>query len=291
MNIRLTLLALLVTVSQTIYSQSFQDAINQLNNRRSEKSSVIIDALKPELSIIRQQYQLKRDGNYWGKNGKNYYGESYTLGVKVSGGMILLGEVLTPWEYDEEYQTRYASGNYTPVLYRSYQHGINDSTFHEVDWDLNTYAKPLNEGKSLYIYTDAQKDFGLNKDETAGEKKGYMIWVYSTTTVEDSVVSMYLVQSSYQVDASADSTIYRMSPENQEKLLGGIFVVPRIERGGIVQFLLVGVAAPDAARNWDLHLLTTETNPLPKENIDKHKKKEDKKRGGEPDDELTPIKS
>ncbi len=281
----------LFLLGQAAQGQTLQQFIDRNLNKVFPHMSIVTDALSPELSIIRQQYQLEREGDHWGKNGKNYYGENYTLGVKVAGGIIFLGDVLTPWKNDADYQKRNAVGNYTPVLYRSYQRGINEGIFQEVELDLDSYAKPLNGDKSLYINADARKDFGLNIDESTGEKKGYMIWAYSTTTLQDSAMLVNFVQNSYQVEATAESTIYSMTPDNQERLLGGIFVVPKVERGGRVQFLLVGVAAPDADKKWNLHLLTTEANPLPKEIADKRKKKDDKKKEEEPNDsELTPIK-
>ena len=47
-------------------------------------------AIKPELSVVRQQYRLERNGEYFGKNNKPFYGESYSLAIKVSGGTIFL---------------------------------------------------------------------------------------------------------------------------------------------------------------------------------------------------------
>lgn len=51
--------------------------------------SAELQAILPELSIIRQQYRLERNGEFFGKNNKPYYGESYSLAIKVSGGTML----------------------------------------------------------------------------------------------------------------------------------------------------------------------------------------------------------
>lgn len=261
------------------------------NPARNEKKaeSLLLQALSPEVSIIRQQYRLMRGSDYYGKNNRSYYGESYSLGVKVSGGTIMLENVVEPWKDDADYQRVSASGDYKPSMYWSYQRNIQDSIYHQVELGLN-FVKPLNEEKSLYIHKDELKDFGLSIDESAGQKNGYMIWVYSTTNLQDSTMSVNFVQSPYQVDASADSTVYHMAPADPEKLLGGIFVVPQIERGGRLQFFLVGVAAPNSEKKWNLHLLTTELSPLPKEKGDKRKKKDDTISEGESESEPTPIK-
>lgn len=50
---------------------------------------IFCDAVEPSLSIIRQQYRLERDGQYYGKNKQSFYGETYTMAVKVAGGTLL----------------------------------------------------------------------------------------------------------------------------------------------------------------------------------------------------------
>ena len=57
--------------------------------------AAVSEAVRPALGIIRQQYRLKRDGEYYGKNRMPYYGESYTVSVKVAGGLIFTKEVVS----------------------------------------------------------------------------------------------------------------------------------------------------------------------------------------------------
>ena len=59
-----------VAFAQQNKQSSFDEAIKSLIKSRKE-NAFIIDALKPELCIIRQQYQLKRGEDMYGSDGKS----------------------------------------------------------------------------------------------------------------------------------------------------------------------------------------------------------------------------
>lgn len=250
-------------------------------------SSDNLQAILPELSIIRQQYRLERNGDFYGKNNKPYYGENYSLAIKVSGGTVFLSDVVEPWKRDADYARDNASGNYKPSFYWTYQRPINEANYKSVNLEIrgaNDYVKPLNVDKSLYLQTDAISDFGLSIDNTPGDKKGYMVWAYSKTDVQDSAMVIEFRQSSLVVDAKADSSLIRMNPSDPEKLIGGVFVTPKYERGGRVQFLLSGVAVRSNSNGWDLQLLCLDDKNTKSEvtsiitKTDKEKKGDSKKK-------------
>ena len=76
-------------------------------------NSIISEAVAPALTIIRQQYRLERGGEYYGKNKRPFYGETYTLGVKVSGGTIMQRGVVIPWENDADFHRVKQGGKYS----------------------------------------------------------------------------------------------------------------------------------------------------------------------------------
>lgn len=232
-------------------------AFEALKQARTE-TSIVESSVLSEFSIIRQQYRLERNGDFYGKNNKPYYGESYSLAIKVSGGTVFLSDVVEPWKVDADYARDNASGNYKPSLYWTYQRPINDADYKSVNLEIrenSDYVEPLNADKSLYLHIDAIGDFGLSIDNAIGDKKGYMIWAYSKTDVQDSAMVIEFRQSSLVVDAKADSSLIKMNPSDPEKLIGGVFVTPKYERGGRVQFLLSGVAVRSNSNGWDLQLL------------------------------------
>ncbi len=263
LNISFILLTVMTSLNANAQSTfKLKDLINQQERLASASGPLAeLQAILPELSIIRQQYRLERNGEYFGKNNKPYYGESYSMAIKVSGGTMFLSEVVEPWKRDSDYARDNASGNYKTSLYWTYQRPINDTIYKSIDLEIkgtSDYVSPLNADKSLYLHTDAISDFGLSIDNTTGNKNGYMIWAYSKTNVQDSAMTIDFQQSPFTIEAKADSSLVKMNPFTPEKIIGGIFVTPKFERGGRVQYLLSGVAVRNQSDEWNLQLLCTD---------------------------------
>lgn len=217
------------------------------------ESDLVFKAVAPALKIIKQQYRLKKDGDFFGRNNKPHFGESFSLGVKVSGGTILQNEVLYPWVNDKDYKDVNEAGKYTPVLYDSYQKSVIGGDYEKVDFELNTpYVKSVGKDSLLYIHSDVYSDFGLNMDTASGEKSGYMLWVYETDGKCD-----YRVEA-LNLQASVESTVIPMKTSSPSKVLGGVYVIPVNERPGTISFYLVGVASTCNNKDWSLKLLTKE---------------------------------
>ena len=215
------------------------------------ESDLVFKAVAPALKIIKQQYRLKKDGDFFGRNNKPHFGESFSLGVKVAGGTILQNEVLYPWANDKDYKDVNETGKYTPVLYDSYQKSVIGGDYEKVDFELNTpYVKSVGKDSLLYIHSDVYSDFGLNMDTASGEKCGYMLWVYETDGKCD-----YRVEA-LNLQASVESTVIPMKTSSPSKVLGGVYVIPVNERPGTISFYLVGVASTCNNKDWSLKLLT-----------------------------------
>lgn len=215
------------------------------------ESDLVFKAVAPALKIIKQQYRLKKDGDFFGRNNKPHFGESLSLGVKVSGGTILQNEVLYPWVNDKDYKDVNEAGKYTPVLYDSYQKSVIGGDYEKVDFELNTpYVKSVGKDSLLYIHSDVYSDFGLNMDTASGEKSGYMLWVYEADGKCD-----YKVEA-LNLQASVEATVIQMKTSSPSKVLGGVYVIPVNERPGTISFYLVGVASTCNNKDWSLKLLT-----------------------------------
>lgn len=248
--------------------------------------NIINNALMDNLFIVRQQYRLVRDGDFYGKNGKTYYGEAYSLGVKVGGGLYFRSNILKPWQGDADYERVNASNNYTTEMFYCYQRNLRDSIYQVVDLELGSqYTNAQNADSTLYKHTEAVSDFGLVEEHATGQKEGFMIWAYADTDVQDSAMHVTLRQNVFNVDADADSTLLMMSPDEGEKIIGGLYVVPKYERAGRIQLLLAGVAVKNLSNSWALQLLTDRTTSAPADEsapTPSSKGKRKKKGGSEP---------
>ena len=282
---------MLLAVVLPATSQSLRDYIR---SRAGNADSLIMKAVSPALWIIRQQYHLERNGEFYGKNNRSFYGETYTLGVKISNFTLLQRGVVFPWEKDHDYIRVNAGGKYIPTYFRSMRRPINGLEWQDVDFDFGSqFTKPASMDSLLFLNQDKIADFGLTEDKTEGPKHGYMIWAYSTSDLQDSTMQVKLMPKAFSVEAKADSCSISVSPDNMENVLGGIFVVPYVERAGYIKILLLGMATLDCDNKWKLELLTEVTEKMtssqklsPKRKAPKEKKSKEKVDDSEP----TPIK-
>lgn len=258
--------------------------------QNSDNGPIIVEAVKPAVSIVRQQYRLERDGKYYGKNNKLFYGESYTLAVKVPEGTFMQRAVLFPWEKDADYVRVSDGGKYTHSLFWSYQRQLTDSVWKRVELDRegSQYVKPIDDDSLVFNFMDEKPDFGLTVDKSPGRKLGYMVWAYSDTNVRDSSMHISLRQESRAINVYSDSLHYSLSPDDADRIIGGIFVVPQVEKAGYIKLLMAGIAAKNKEGKWVLCLLAKSDKNAKAEKPDKRKKKEKKKDEFE-DFEPTPI--
>lgn len=248
-----------VAFAQQNKQSSFDEAIKSLIKSRKE-NAFIIDALKPELCIIRQQYQLKRGEDMYGSDGKPYYGETYTLGVKVPGYLYMQRGVLKPWEGDKNYDRVNADGKYESVYFKSFQRSLVETkvAYSPIEIEFGrSYLQAINSDQTLYRQEDLVSDFGLSIDEAGGEKRGIMVWVYSNSTLKDSAMTVSFQQEMLSLEAKSDSILIPQTVSNADRLLGGVFVVPSCERGGRIQIRLAGIAVRTANGDWNLQLLAS----------------------------------
>lgn len=242
-----------------------------------ESGNLISECISSELSIIRQQYRLARNGKTYGKNNMPYFGETYSLGIKISNGMIISNSVVEPWKNDSDFKRLNTSDQYKPELFWSYQRALNTTEYNAIDFEFGTdYIHPIDSNHQLYTHEEKKGDFGLAIDATPGEKAGYMVWVYTETNLQDSAMTVSIKQNSMQIVASEDSARISVNVSDSEKVLGGLFVAPKYERGGRIQLQVIGVAVPvDNEKKWELSLLTKgvaekESASIPHtENVDK----------------------
>lgn len=254
----LFVIVVLLTCCQISAQTSLADLLNGAIVNNTNTSEIIKQSISEELSIIRQQYRLARDGKTYGKNNKPYYGETYSLCVKISNGMILPISVIEPWRDDADYKRLNSSGQYKPERFWTYQRPIAKAEYSVADLEFGTdYLHPLESNRALYMHEEKKGDFGLPIDDAPGEKVGFMVWVSTNTTLQDSAMTVSIKQNPMKITASEDSAHIALNANDADKLLGGLFVVPKYERGGKIQLQIVGVAVPsDNNKKWELSLLT-----------------------------------
>lgn len=228
------------------------DSIINASKTKEVALNPVIEAIKPELCMIRQQYRLEQNGKYYGKNSLVYYGETYSLGVKIGGGLLFLRDVVKPWQDDPDYKRVNSDNRYNTEIYYTYQRFLNDTTYNAVELELGSETTtPQNTDSTLWLHPD--RDTGLDLDLSSKFKVGYLIWVNAVNGKRDSAMKIRFVQTDFSVDTTSVSFI-NLKPNTPENVLGGLFVTPKYGKGGRVQFLLAGIAVHQKGNNWALQL-------------------------------------
>jgi hypothetical protein len=277
---------ILCSVNYSVAQITISDLLNGTGGGGKD-SRIVVEAVKPALSIIREQYHLEKNGEYFGRKSLPYWGETYTLGVKVSNGTLIQHAVVEPWKYDSDYK-RISSAAYKPVHFCTKQKSFRDTNYKDVELELysDEYIVSLTPDSSVYMHLDKVNDFGLSMGDGSFCKSGYIVWARGNSASRDSTLSMRLECSYFTVDSLSANNTVLMTPNNPEEILGGVFVVPVYEKVGEVRFALQGVVSKRENSDWLLHFFLKDT-------VRKTEKKDDRKESKsakDDNDDFTPVK-
>lgn len=217
-------------------------------------NSLVVKALESSVSIIRQQYRLEKDGSWWGKDNKDYFGETVSLGIKVSGGMLFTGQVVYPWKYDSNFED--VDRSYKPYTYESFVKNFSSESFEKTNLELGTnYVRTVSvieNGKSaleVFCHDDSRASFGLpiaDMSVLGDTVNGYLVWVYNVNNMPRMEAQNYELKLN-------DGASPKLAANNSNSPIGGFMVTASFQQGGRVQFQLTGVAVMDpGTKEWTL---------------------------------------
>jgi len=208
----------------------------------SSNQQLIEEAVSDGFFILHRSYQLKdskkSNPEYYNWGDANYFGETFTLGIKTLDGYLIDDAAVHPWLYDAKFDEYRENSKYEPVISESEYKGLNDKSFAEFP---NVDAKPQLVGDGQF-YSVTDSVFGGNGfqiDKTGGVKKGWIVWV----TASDSLLNNIelLIIRSEQEFTGGKITYPVKSPVTDKHVVGGIFVKPEVSAIGHVVFRLSGL--------------------------------------------------
>lgn len=224
------------------FSCHFCDA--QLNFQSSNQQ-MIEDAIKDGIYIVEQSYRLRsnNDGKFYGRNNQPEFSKTYSVAIKLNGAYCIDEQVLTPWESDDNYISLSTAEKerYAPVLYKSSYRGVFQSKWDNFPVDTLNCTKIV--GSQLYSMADEHGAFGFQVNVIEGLKKGWVVWVttsedISKTNSFNSNLNIYRLE----IELIKGQSLYEINqPAFQSNSIGGIYVVPEVNRIGQITFTLVGM--------------------------------------------------
>lgn len=209
---------------------------------------MVEDAVGDGLFIVTTQYRLKdkkgQNPQYYGWENKPYFGETLSLGVKTRGGFILSSRAVKPWLTDEKFDKYRDDNRYEPIVYETRYTAVADTV---------SAVLPATKTESLvvgnfYFSTDTVFNHqGFPTDYSDGQKNGWLVWLIAPEAQDGGEHTLvYRNETEYRKGHNVYS-IKAPSPA----VLGGVFLVPRIEGIGQITFYLCGLAVENGGQ-WQL---------------------------------------
>lgn len=209
---------------------------------------------KSGLFISKQSFRIsnKKSGKVYGYKGKTYFGIQYSIGIKVKEGIILTDKVVRPWEYDNNFN-QYKE-EYNPILYKSEFSSIEDEiAFDSLFYNAEEKVVLVEDESYMFPSTTFSGD-GLSIDNTKGEKDGWVVWVMTDDDAEISKSSnIYLTAYSKTVQVSSESDPIDLdTPTTNDKIIGGLYIVPYFTEIGVIEFRVSGILIGNESK-WKIY--------------------------------------
>lgn len=225
----------------------------------SSNQQLVEEAIKNGIVVIRQSYQLEDSVSHqrFGRYGNEEFGKTYSLGVKVEGGILLENKAIRPWNYDENF-VRYQD-SHRPVNIKTEVKELKDSVFSNAKLNVDSVVSndPIaNIPDSLTFSGKGFEVFSYSKPTD-----GWIIWITSSDEIHhcDSVVVQSPLIYKKKIEFNPDSISYSIElPQTPNKVWGGIFVVPEQTEIGQLTFKLAGVMVEEVSGEWNLYPVKAE---------------------------------
>jgi hypothetical protein len=216
-----------------------QFALRSLN---SSNQQLIEEAVRDGLFVVRQSYQLRDSVTAYGWNNLPQFGTTYSLGVKAVDGYYLDDKAVNPWQYDPKFDEYRDSKQYTPVISQSDCFQLSDSTFRKVTFRLP--PESVESSKFQFVTDSLFANKGFAVDNSDGAKAGWLVWVVSADSLDKinaEALSLLIYRSELKFEAGKNA--YKIdAPTSSKTVVGGIYIVPKIEGIGKISFYLSGIA-------------------------------------------------
>lgn len=229
-------------------------------------NNLFVDAIRPALFLSRQSFQVKdkKTGDLYGLNNKDEFGTEITLGIKVKNGYVLTDRAISPWKYNDKFETY--KEKYDPVMFVSEYSECGDAA----KYDTLSITRPnMLLSESLYlISSDCFSNKGLVIDGTKGKKDGWVILAGTDKDVDlNKTAKLQLSCYRKSVEANEGNSIDIDTPDNQN-ILGGIYVTPVNTDIGALEFRVCGIILENNGK-WSVHFPFIGKEKLLKQTPDK----------------------
>ncbi|MDR0830712.1 MAG: hypothetical protein LBN95_11470 [Prevotellaceae bacterium] len=242
---------------------SYAQVVPRLVELSTNNQQLIEEALKNSFVIIHSQYQMQditiKEPTFYGSNGNEYFGETYSVAVKTQGGYLLENSALFPWLYDSKYAEYIDSKQFRPVPLMMEYRQFADSVYTKYDKAIEFKdVKPILNQKLLFLGSNEFDGKGMFAKTLEAKNEGWIVWLAAEKPLENepNYPKFSFVTYRYEqlVNKKPEPVYDIETPKaNNKILLGGIYVLPEITGIGEISFRLLGTLSFESEEDlWQI---------------------------------------
>lgn len=226
-----------------------------------QMNKLVEEAVSNGVILVRQPYYATdQTGNFYNyKKGKDSangeLGAVYSVGLIINGGYLFTDRVMTPWEYDSEYNEKRNGkvGGVKPetttysLLNKkaSYQPLAFDGATAGIVYPDKVFTTPVNS--ALFQY-----GFDINREE--GRRDGYVVWISPALNQDmskDASLNFEVMPRKISVSSNPKDLINLGT--GHANAIGMVYVVPEVNGIGNIVLNLEGIGVFDPeTMKWSL---------------------------------------
>ena len=231
-------------------------------NIQTSNQQLIEEAIKEGVFIVHSYYRLQDTvaSAYFGWQNQNWFGQSYSLGIRVKEGYYLMDKAIRPWVYDKKFEQYAQSNRLVPVISSSEYKMPVDTSYTALPY--NNVTTNVVQAQQHYFVQDStlfhQKGYPV--DNSDGLKNGWQVWLVVDKPMEEdnAQIPTFLIYRLELTFENGEACYEVRDPSTNKHVLGGFYVLPIVTDIGQISFHLLGVLHQIEGR-WQVVRLSDST--------------------------------
>ena len=200
-------------------------------------------AVDSSLCVLRQDYTLSNQkGMRYGRNGKEYFGRTYSIGVMADNKIWTDDRLMRPWEEDANYDKFKTADSIKPHLSTTYARPLVKSAYVPVTPD--TTLQGVDSKIAVLWSPDTTSNIGWVRHSP--DRGGWLVVMASQEgfNTNDTLPMSYTIYKAQPQFAETGGKGYIKNMPVKENLIGGVYFISRISLGKIT-FIAAGILEKD----------------------------------------------
>jgi hypothetical protein len=200
-------------------------------------------AIDSSLCVLRQDYTLtNQKGMQYGRNGKEYFGRTYNIGVMADNKVYTSIQLLKPWEGDANYDKFKAADSIKPHLSATYARPLTKPAYVTVTPDTTGQGTD----STIATLTSPDTTSNIGRVLNSQDRGGWLVVMASPAgfPTKDTLPLNYTIYKAQPQFTETTGKGYIKNMPVKENLIGGVYFISRISLGRIT-FIAAGILGKD----------------------------------------------